>query len=59
MYPPEHFRAKEAECGELTKTAISQDDVRESERRETSTTTLADNAQWLADKMVHSGVVAP
>jgi len=59
MFTPEHVRAKAAECGELTNTANSQDDAREFERHETSPAMLADNAQWLADRMTHSGGVAP
>ncbi len=49
MFTPERFRAKAAECGELAKTANSQNDAREFQRREASYTVLADNEQWLAD----------
>lgn len=49
MFTPERFRVKAAECGELAKTAIGQDDAHEFRQREKSLTMLADNEQWLAD----------
>ena len=61
MFTPERFRAKAAECGELAKTAISQDGVHEFRRREESFIMLADNEQWLADhyhQTVHAGTAS-
>ena len=49
MFTPELFRAKAAKYGELAKTAIDPDELRELRRREQSFAVLADNEQWLAD----------
>ena len=49
MFTPELFRANAARYGELAKTAIDPDELRELRRREQSFAVLADNEQWLAD----------
>jgi hypothetical protein len=54
MFRPEHYRAKAAQYGELVKTTIAPNKVREYAELERSFTTLANNEQWLADNHHHT-----
>jgi hypothetical protein len=54
MFTPEQYRAKALEYGELAKTSIGPDQLREFQDLEKSFTVLADNEQWLADNCQHT-----
>src|SRR5687767_9457027 len=49
MFTTEQYRAKATEYSELLKTTSAPNEVREFRQLQRSFTTLADNAQWLAD----------
>ena len=49
MFTPDQYRAKAAEYAELAKTANSPNEVHEYQNLARTFTTLADNAQWVAD----------
>jgi len=49
MFTPQQYRAKAIEYSDLLKTTSAPNEVREFQQLERSFTTLADNAQWLAD----------
>jgi hypothetical protein len=55
MFTPQQYRAKAVEYSDLLKTTSAANEVREFQQLERSFTTLADNAQWLADN--HSNIV--
>jgi DNA-binding ferritin-like protein len=57
MFTADQFRAKAAECAELTKTTDVPSETREFQRSKQSVSNLAKNEDWLADnfnKIIHS-----